>query len=102
MGCQRGRVTNRLILSLLLFTGSLGITAICWALGFPFFLIFLFVPLIPLLRWEPEKRYCPICGWETAGDEKYRPYDGVFLTIREKKTNYLEWERLLPIYFQMF
>jgi len=85
MGCPGGRATNRLIFSLLLLAGSLGITAICWTFGFPFFFMFLFIPLIPLLRGEQEMRYCPICGWKTAGAETYCPYDGVLLATRKKQ-----------------
>ena len=82
MGGSGGRFTNRLILSFLLLAGSLGGSLILWSLGYPFFFLFLFIPLIPLLGRDHEIHYCPLCGWETAGNERYCPYDG----------NRLEWK----------
>ena len=37
-------------LSLILLIGSLAITLVLWMLGLPFFFVFLFIPLIPLLQ----------------------------------------------------
>lgn len=82
MGGPGGRVTNRLILSLILLAGSLGGTLLLWYLGYPFFFLFFFIPLIPLLGKDTEIRQCPICGWETAGNERYCPYDGNRLEVR--------------------
>jgi len=62
-------------MSLLLFIGSLAITAVLWALGLPFFFLFLFLPLIPLFRKSRTVRRCPVCGWETTGSERFCPYD---------------------------
>jgi hypothetical protein len=62
-------------LSLILFMASFAITALFWTLGLPFFFVFLFIPLIPLL-WQPQKvRRCPVCGWETTGGERFCPWD---------------------------
>ena len=63
------------LLPLALLAGSLGLSAVLWVLGFPFFFLFLFVPLVPLLGRKPSLRRCPACGWETAGDEKFCPFD---------------------------
>jgi hypothetical protein len=61
-------------LSLLLLVGSLIISAIFWMAGLPFFFIFLFIPLVPLLFGRGTKR-CPFCGWETTGSERFCPND---------------------------
>ncbi len=50
-------------------------TAILWVLGFPFFFLFLFIPLVPFLG-QRDIRRCPACGFETAGPERFCPYDG--------------------------
>jgi len=66
-------------LSLFLLAGSIAISALCWIAGLPFFFLFLFVPLLPLvLRREHTKR-CPVCGWETTGNERFCPYDANIL-----------------------
>jgi len=63
-----------------LLAGSLGITAILMLLGFPFFFIFLFIPLIPLIRRRRPVKRCPLCGWETSGSERFCPCDGTLLS----------------------
>jgi hypothetical protein len=67
-------------LSLILVIGSLVITAVLWALGLPFFFLFLFIPLIPLFRKPRTVRSCPVCGWETTGSERFCPYDATPLS----------------------
>jgi hypothetical protein len=62
-------------LSLLLLAGSLALTVIFWMIGLPFFFLFLFVPLLPLLSGRTKTRRCPVCGWETTGSECFCPYD---------------------------
>jgi hypothetical protein len=70
LGSKGGGFTNRLILSGLL-------------LGIPFFFFFLLIPLIPFLGRERKISRCPACGWETVGNEKYCPYDGTRLEMKE-------------------
>ena len=67
-------------MSLILFIGSLAVTAVLWALGLPFFFLFLFLPLIPFFRKSRTVRRCPACGWETTGSERFCPYDATPLT----------------------
>jgi hypothetical protein len=62
-------------LSLILFAGSIAITAVLWALGLPFFFLILFLPLIPFFSRRGVVKRCPVCGWETAGSEHFCPYD---------------------------
>jgi hypothetical protein len=62
-------------LSLILFVGSLVVTVLLWMIGLPFFFIFLFLPLIPLLKRQQRIRRCPVCGWETTGSEHFCPWD---------------------------
>lgn len=62
-------------ISLILLAGSIIISALFWIAGLPFFFFFLFVPLIPFLSSPEEIRYCPVCGWETNGSERFCPYD---------------------------
>jgi hypothetical protein len=62
-------------LSLLLLAGSLAMSAIFWLAGFPFFFLFLVVPLLPLFLHRGRIRHCPFCGWETTGSEHFCPYD---------------------------
>ncbi len=50
-------------------------TAALWALGFPFFFLFLFVPLFPLFGRREVWR-CPVCGYETSGRGRFCPFDG--------------------------
>lgn len=51
-----------------------------WLAGFPFFFLFLFIPLIPHMWREAPARRCPVCGFATR-DEKvaFCPYDGTLL-----------------------
>jgi hypothetical protein len=71
---------KRWILSLILLAGSLAVTAILWLSGLPFFFLFLFVPFIPFMHRERKIRQCPVCGWETAGCERFCPWDAAPLT----------------------
>jgi hypothetical protein len=64
------------IMSLILLSGSLALTAVLWMLGLPFFFVFLFIPLIPFLGKSRTVRRCPVCGWETTGSERFCPCDG--------------------------
>jgi len=46
------------------------------------------VPLLPLLSGRRKTRYCPVCGWETSGSERFCPCDATLLEdygSREKK-----------------
>jgi hypothetical protein len=70
-------------LSLLLLAGSLALTVLFWMLGVPFFFLFLFMPLLPFLSGRSRKRRCPVCGWETAGSERFCPYDATPLVDDE-------------------
>lgn len=85
MGSQGGIFTKRVDLSLLLFLGSLGFSVFLWIIGFPFFFLFLIIPLIPFFRHNHEFHRCPVCGWETSGNERYCPYDGVQLDRVKKE-----------------
>lgn len=76
---MRGGETNRYILSLILLVGSLALSAVFFIAGLPFFFMFLFIPLIPLLGSSKGPKKCPLCGWTTYGDELYCPYDGTEL-----------------------
>ena len=67
-------------MSLILFIGSLVITVALWMLGLPFFFVFLFLPLFPLLKRKQTIRRCPVCGWETTGSERFCPWDATPLT----------------------
>jgi len=62
-------------MSLILFLGSLVITAVLWMLGLPFFFVFLFLPIITLFQRKQSIRRCPVCGWETTGSENFCPWD---------------------------
>jgi len=61
--------------TLILLAVSLAATALMWYLGLPFFFLFLFIPVVPFLRRDRRLRRCPACGWETAGSERFCPYD---------------------------
>jgi len=52
------------------------VTAVSLALGFPFYFLFLFIPLVPLFGRCHRVRRCPACGWETEGSECFCPRDG--------------------------
>jgi hypothetical protein len=54
-----------------------------WSLGFPFFFVFLFIPIIPFLQKERTVKQCPVCGWETTGRAGFCPYDGTPLVTGE-------------------
>ncbi|MBO4355094.1 MAG: hypothetical protein J5788_02655 [Methanomicrobium sp.] len=87
----------------MLLIGSLGISAVLYLAGLPFFFMFLFIPLLPFLsggscsegngdgqtRETAETvaiiKECPSCGWQTAGDERYCPYCAVQLIQRVEK-----------------
>ncbi len=62
-------------LSLILLAGSLLVSISLWSAGLPFFFLFLFVPLFPFFFPRRGVRRCPVCGWETSGNECYCPYD---------------------------
>ena len=62
-------------ISLLILAGSLALTAFLWMMGFPFFFLFVFIPVIPFLFNPLVVRRCPVCGWETTGNETFCPYD---------------------------
>lgn len=69
------------MLSILLLAGSLLVTVILWLAGFPFFFLFLFIPLIPQVWKERKVRSCPVCGFSTTdGKVAFCPYDGTPLT----------------------
>jgi len=72
--------------SLFLLIGSLAVTLLMWYWGLPLFFLFLFVPLLPFLNRKPLLRYCPACGWETFGNERFCPYDATPLDVREPDT----------------
>lgn len=61
----------------MLLAVSVLLTAVLWIAGFPFFFLFLFVPLIPQIWRERTVRSCPACGFQTT-DRKvaFCPYDG--------------------------
>ncbi|MBN1433038.1 MAG: hypothetical protein JW931_09745 [Methanomicrobiaceae archaeon] len=67
------------MLSLTLLAGSLALSAVLFLAGLPFFFMFLFIPVIPLLGSPKRSRICPVCGWTTSGNELYCPYDGTYL-----------------------
>lgn len=68
---------------LILLAISLAVTFLLWTLGLPFFFLFLFIPIIPFLGRRRTIRRCPVCGWETAGNEDYCPYDATPLETRD-------------------
>jgi hypothetical protein len=80
-------------LTLILLAVSVIITGVSLALGFPFFFLFLFIPLIPFFGRPPSVRRCPVCGWETAGSERFCPYDGVLLVPEGSDGEVQEGER---------
>ena len=70
----------------MLLAVSLAATALMWYLGLPFFFLFLFIPIIPLLRRNRHVRRCPVCGWETTGSERFCPWDATPLEVPGGKT----------------
>jgi len=75
---------NRWLLAALLLAGSVAVTTVLFLIGLPFFFLFLFIPLIPFLG-KREIRRCPRCGWETAGKERFCPWDGATLEVPARK-----------------
>jgi len=49
-------------LTIVLLAVSVAITGVSLLLGFPFFFLFLFIPLIPLFGRPRTVKRCPICG----------------------------------------
>lgn len=60
---------KRTAVTLALFAGSLAVTAVCFALGLPFFFLFLFLPLFFLPK--SEIRRCPVCGCRVEPSANY-------------------------------
>jgi len=54
-----------------LFAGSILLTVICLLLGFPFFFLFLFVPLFLLFPGRRSEKVCPVCGAAASNDSQY-------------------------------
>ena len=71
------------VMSLILLAGSLVLTVFLWMIGLPIFFLFLFVPFIPFLSSPKEIRRCPVCGWETTGNERFCPCDATPLVDAE-------------------
>lgn len=63
-----------------LLIGSLLLSLLFWWAGIPLFFAVLFIPLIPFLSRRRLVKRCPACGWETAGGEKFCPFDATPLT----------------------
>jgi len=66
-----------------LLAGSLALSAVLFLAGFPFFFMFLFIPLIPFFGSSGRAKVCPVCGRTTFGSEKFCPYDGT--KLKEKR-----------------
>jgi hypothetical protein len=60
----------------ILLAASLGLSVILWISGYPVFFFLLFIPFIPFFRKPHQLKKCPVCRWETAGSERFCPYDG--------------------------
>jgi hypothetical protein len=76
---------NPLGTALVLLSGSLAMTALLWYLEFPFFFLFLLIPVVPFLRRGRQVRRCPVCGWETTGRERICPFDATPLKVPGSK-----------------
>lgn len=63
-----------------LLAGSLLLSSLFWMAGIPFFVAFLFIPVIPFLCRKRRLKRCPVCGWETTGSERFCPFDATPLT----------------------
>jgi hypothetical protein len=70
-------------LSLILLAGSIVLSGLFLIAGLPLFFLFLFIPLFPFLSNPRKIRRCPVCGWETAGSERFCPYDATPLEDAE-------------------
>ncbi|MBE6507313.1 MAG: hypothetical protein E7Z72_05245 [Methanocorpusculum parvum] len=68
---------KRTAVTLALFAGSLAVTAVCFALGIPFFFLFLFLPLFFLPK--REVRRCVVCGCRVNPGDNYCPVCGAQL-----------------------
>jgi hypothetical protein len=66
-------------LSLLLLAVSIVLSSLFWIARFPFFFLFLVVPLLPLVLHRVNTKRCPLCGWETTGNERFCPWDANIL-----------------------
>jgi hypothetical protein len=66
-------------LTLLLLSGSIVLSALFWIAGLPFFFLFLVIPFLPLVLRRGHTKRCPVCGWETTGNERFCPYDANIL-----------------------
>ncbi len=64
---------------LALFSGSLLVTAVCFAAGLPFFFLFLFLPLFFLPK--REERRCPVCECRVQPGDNYCPVCGARLEV---------------------
>lgn len=68
------------IISLILLLGSVIMGALFWIVGLSFFVLFLFIPLIPLIMaGRSQSERCLVYGWETPGNERFCPYDAAIL-----------------------
>jgi len=59
------------IAALILFAGSIVLTVVCLILGFPFFFLFLFFPLVLFFPRRHPVKVCPVCGAGASDDSKY-------------------------------
>ncbi|MBQ2771485.1 MAG: hypothetical protein IJE95_02065 [Methanocorpusculum sp.] len=60
---------KRTAVTLALFAGSLAVTAVCFALGLPFFFLFLFLPLFFMPKLDVRR--CPVCGCRVHPEDNY-------------------------------
>ena len=63
------------LVAAVVLAGSLLLSLAFWLAGLPFFIGFMFIPAIPFLSRERKVKRCPLCGWETAGSERFCPFD---------------------------
>lgn len=71
-------------MSFFILTGSLVLTCILWMIDLPFLFVCFLVPFIPFLSGQLKIRRCPVCGWESAGSERFCPYDATPLVDSEE------------------
>ncbi|MBP1928204.1 hypothetical protein J2741_000751 [Methanolinea mesophila] len=65
----------------MLLAGSLTVTVLLYAAGFPFFFLFLMIPIIPFVSQKKKVHRCPACGFATADPAVgFCPYDGTPLS----------------------